>query len=103
MKKKNKRIYLSGRYTGIMHDDAMAIFEKYESQLISENEGCEVVNPLKLGIPLNTPWIEAMEICIENMATCNAIALIPNYSESRGARIELSVAKKCNFEIIYLT
>jgi hypothetical protein len=92
------KTYLSGKYTGLSHEDAIKKFEVYEAQLV----GRKVVNPLKLGIPPRASWIDAMEECLIAMEDCTAIALMPDWEESRGARIERQVAKMLKFEIIYL-
>lgn len=85
-----RRIYISGPITGIP-DLNKNEFEKYEN--ILTRTGYEVVNPLKL-IKENEKyqWQHYMSIDISMMMTCDTIVVLDNWSQSRGAKIEVSLS-----------
>lgn len=44
------------------------------------------------GQPGSIPWTQYLREDIVELLTCDAIALLPGWPESRGARLELSIA-----------
>lgn len=94
----NNKIFISGRVSGIKYKTAKYNFlraEKYWSR-----KGYQVVNPTKL-CNENWSWIRCMIVCLWNLAKCRYVYFMPNYTYSRGAKIEFKVAKLLN-KIIYL-
>lgn len=95
-----KTVYISGKITG-MESDAEIIFSKAEDSL--KKEYMAVVNPMKLNHSHDKKWESYMRVCIKALCDCDSIYLLENYSESRGALMELAVAKDLGLEIIYET
>ena len=99
-----KTIYISGKITGT--DDYEDRFLKAEQYLISK--GFDVLNPVKVGkwierhlAPKIPTWVEYMKQDIKAMMSANCIYMLKGYRESKGARIELFLAKILQYEIIY--
>lgn len=98
-----KKIYLSGKMTGLETKDIIKTFAKYEKQLI--DEGHAVLNPAvmwNLQAPERFTPAGYLTIDFAMMDNCNTIAVIPGYEDSKGVQAELDYAKELKMEIIYL-
>lgn len=99
-----KTIYLSGKITGT--DDYVSRFSLAEQKL--KEQGFEVLNPVKAGkwlerylTPKVPTWGQYMKQAIKSMMSADYIFMMKGYRESKGARIELFLAKILQYEIIY--
>ena len=96
----NDKIYLAGKVTG---DPCYKMkFEagvRYLEHLGWKRE--DIVNPAQ-EIPEGTLWLKAMWKCLRLMRRCEWVALLPDWKESRGARIERLVAKVTMKWMIYI-
>lgn len=98
-----KTIYISGKITGT--EDYEKRFAKAEAEL--EAKGFNVLNPVKVGKWLEKylsrvpTWIEYMKHDLKAMMSADYIYMMKGYRESKGARIELFLAKILKYEIIY--
>ena len=97
-----KTIYISGKITGT--DDYKDRFLKAEQKLISK--GFNVLNPVKVGkllerhlAPKIPTWVEYMKQDIKAMMSADCIYMLKGYRESKGARLELFLAKILKYEI----
>jgi hypothetical protein len=93
------RIYISGKITGLPFDEAFKMFENAENEL--KFRGYEVVNPMKLNHNHNKSWESYMREDLIAMMKCDAIYLLPNYHESKGALIEKQLAETLHFVIFF--
>ena len=96
------KIYLAGKITGMELLSAQEKFRSYEFRL-KEMGFTDIVNPLKIS-PYRTGkiWSDYMRDCIRALCDCNAIALMPCWKESKGARLEKRIARNLEMQIIYL-
>ena len=78
------RIYISGKISGLPLNMVQERFDDAES-LLSEL-GFDVVNPMKNGLDPNEKWIKHLCKDIELLDSCDAIYMMDNWVESRGAR-----------------
>ena len=92
-----KKAYLSGKISGIPIEEARVKFQNAENHLI--NEGWQVVNPMKNGLPVESTWLQHMIKDIELLGECEAIFLMPCWIGSSGARIEKHFATELGIEI----
>ena len=58
------------------------------------------VNPLNNGQPSDASWAQQMTASLGMLFECDAIYLLHDWKESRGARIERNIADEMGFEII---
>jgi hypothetical protein len=94
------KIYISGQITGLDYADAYQRFEQAEKQLKDENWD-EIVNPMKLNHEHDKTWENYMLVDIKALFECDAIYMLNNWCNSKGARIERSIAIEMGLEIIY--
>lgn len=114
-----KRIYISGPIAG--HPDARAKFAAAAMRLrvAGEDNGdgtfstVEVVNPFHVDPPEHPgqpcpPGYEGsedhrsschMRADLRALLDCDVIAMLPGWENSRGAVVELAVAKACGMEV----
>ena len=84
-----RRIYLAGPMTGLPQLNFPA-FHAEAARLRAL--GYDVVNPAELNPNPNTSWQTCMRVDIRELVTCDAVALLPKWHESRGARLEHQIA-----------
>lgn len=96
------RVYISGKITGLDIKVAEGYFEQVENQL--KNAGHVPVNPCKI-LPWHPDytWEEYMLADIKMIFGCNAMIMLENWSDSRGAKIEHAIAMQLGLEIYYPT
>lgn len=99
-----KTIYISGKITGT--EDYEERFSKAEMEL--RLRGFIVLNPVKSGkwlerylAPEVPTWVQYMKQAITSMMKADCIYMLKGYRESKGARLELFLAKILQYEIIY--
>lgn len=114
----NNRIYIAGRITGA--GDYREKFAKAEEKagglgFYREHGGdCyvrtgavryETVNPCRVllwGKGLGAyPWRVAMAVCLWKLAGCSTVYMLRDWTESRGARMENTLAQLLGKRIIY--
>lgn len=95
-----RRVYLSGAISSLPIDEARMMFDKTESEI--SMWGHEVVNPMKI-VPYKKgrSWFSYMVRDIAQLVRCDAIMMLPNWKQSRGARIERRIAKILGLWVFY--
>jgi hypothetical protein len=96
------KLYLSGPMTGIPEFNFPA-FHKAAASLRAS--GYEVVNPAELDAADTTPmaWEDYLRRDLRVLLDCQGIALLPGWENSRGAKLESTVALALGMRPIYLT
>jgi hypothetical protein len=89
------RVYLCGPMSGLPDLNHHA-FHRAQGQL--EARGFEVVSPARL-VTDGRAWHLAMRVCLHHLVTCDQIALLPGWPQSKGARRELEVAHDCEIPV----
>lgn len=90
-------IYIAGKITGDKHYKRK--FQKAERML--KRKGHSVMSPAVLNAYPEFDWIDYMQVTHAMQKACNAILLLPNYKESKGAMKEYEYAKKLNQAIFF--
>jgi len=94
----SKRIYISGPMTG-MPEHNFPAFHAVADRL--RKAGWSVVNPAEnFKGRTDLPREAYMRMDVALMATCNAIAMLPMWRESRGARVEYLLAREMGMELL---
>lgn len=100
MEKKQQRIYISGKISGLDMKVAENYFETVEKQL--QTAGHIPVNPMKVVEyhPDHT-WHHYMAKDIEALLYCDAILMLDNWTDSKGAKIEHGIAVGLGIPVYY--
>lgn len=99
------KVYISGKISGLTTEEALNNFEIAENYLKDKFESKGValtlINPMKLEHNHDKSWEEFMKEDIGALLSCDAIYLLKNWGDSRGARIERAIALELGIEIVY--
>jgi hypothetical protein len=95
------KIYISGKITGLVYDQAFAMFEAAE--VVLTKLGHEPVNPMKaVDQTEGRKYTDYLKDAIVGMFECDGIYLLSNWRESKGAGLEHLIAEQlgmlCVFE-----
>lgn len=94
----SKRIYISGPMTGMPSHNFFA-FHAAADRL--RKAGWDVVNPAEnFAGRTDLPREAYMRMDVGLVATCNAIAMLPMWRQSRGARVEYLLAREMGMELL---
>lgn len=93
------RIYISGKISGLPADEVEAKFAQAAAQIRAF--GHEAVSPLDNGLHIDEQWEKHIAADIALLMGCNAIYLLGDWAESKGARIEAYIAQECGLRFVY--
>lgn len=96
--KKVKTVYISGKIGGI-EDIAPELFLKAENEL--KEKGYNVVNPMNIEHNHDKSWLSYMRNDIKALVDCDAIYMLDNWIDSRGAKVELTIAYGLDLETLF--
>jgi nucleoside 2-deoxyribosyltransferase len=94
-----KKIYISGKISGLPEEEAIKIFDLAEEAL--KSLAYEVINPMKLPHNHSRTWEAYMKEDIAAMMNCDAVMALENWSESKGAKIEVGIAKSIGMPVYF--
>ena len=94
-----KIIYISGKMKGV-EDHNRPKFARAEEQLFAKD--FIVINPHKLHHPdITKLWEQYLITDIEWLMKCDVIAILDDWADSKGARLEIFIAQQLGLECIY--
>lgn len=91
------RIYIAGPMSDLP-DHNFPAFHKAEAELVAL--GWTVLNPAHHGLIEGACWHDYLRWDIAMLATCEAIFLLPGWSKSAGALLELHIARELEMQIL---
>ncbi len=91
------KIYISGKITGLPLSEVRQRFA--DTAAFLDAIGFEAVNPLTNGLDESADWKEHMVADIRMLLDCEAIYMMDNWIESRGASIEYDIANRLNMDV----
>jgi hypothetical protein len=94
-----KRIYISGKITGEPENKVKAKFTTATERIKSLEPNVVVVNPLQF-CRWDWSWEKCMKECLGELLQCDALYLLPDWKDSKGAKLELLLARQLKKEII---
>jgi hypothetical protein len=93
------KIYIAGKISGLEKQQYTSKFRAAEIQLTAA--GHITINPCRLGICDSATTDEALPVCLNELRHCEAIYMLPDWSDSPGAIRERQFAIDHNIRIIY--
>lgn len=90
------RIYLAGPMTGLPQYNYPA-FMGQAARL--RGLGYHVENPAENVHPIDQTWGGYMRVALTQMLTCDAVALLPDWHLSRGAKLENDIATQLGMAV----
>ncbi len=97
--KKHTHIYIAGPMSGLPKHNFPAFMEAAKKM---RAKGYKIINPAELETvkPLCTTWEDCLRRDLRYILTkCYAIATIPGWKKSRGAKLETFVAKQLDMDV----
>lgn len=91
------KIYISGKITGLPLSEARQRFA--DAAELLNAIGFEAVNPLNNGLQESAGWKEHMVADIRMLLDCDAIYMMDNWMQSKGASIEYDIANRLNMDV----
>ena len=91
------KIYISGKITGLPRQETRQRFA--DAQALLDEIGFEAVNPMEKGMSDDAPWEQHMVKDIEILFKCDAIYMMDNWTESKGAQIEYDIANRLGKDV----
>ena len=92
----SSRIYLAGPMSGLP-DFNFPAFHTAAGQLRAA--GYDVINPAEVNTDPDAEWSACMRADITELVKCDAIALLPGWTNSRGATLEHHIAHCLGMQI----
>lgn len=89
-------LYLAGPMTGIANWNHPAF---HIAAAALREAGYSVFNPADNEVSNDAPWAEHMRVDIANLVECHNLATLPGVEHSRGAQLELHIAKQLDMRI----
>lgn len=96
---KKKKIYIAGKVTGLSIHEVTMKFGEAQKQI--ETLGYEAVNPLEVVNDFKCDWASAMRMCISALVFCDGIYFLPDWNQSKGAKLEMEIATNIGLEKYY--
>lgn len=92
------KVYISGKISGI-EKSAPKLFEQAEKRL--QALGYDTVNPMTLNHQHDKSWNSYMREDIKALCDCDAIYMLSNWADSKGATIERAIARHLGLHVQY--
>lgn len=97
------KIYIAGKISGLVYSEAYMKF--WNAEKLLRRLGHEPLNPMEVngldGDGKEHPWGEYMRRDIPVLLSCDAIYLLPDWADSRGARLEKHIAEEIGMLLVY--
>jgi hypothetical protein len=95
-----KRIYISGPISAGSAHILTANIQAFTNKAIElRAAGHHVTNPAENGLPIDSSWSEHMRVDIRDMMDCDTIHMLPRWQDSKGATLELLIARGLGFNV----
>lgn len=90
------KLYIAGPMSGLPEFNHPAFLQAARDLRAC---GYEVFCPAQNGLPADAPWERHMRVDLMHLMQCDAVALLPGWQRSRGARLETLLACELGLRI----
>jgi hypothetical protein len=90
------KLYLCGPMTGLPDFNYPAF---HAQAALLRRAGFKVVNPAEDALPDDAPWAGHLRLAIVKLVSCHAVATLPGVEHSRGAQLEIHIAKQLGMRV----
>ena len=87
-----KKVFISGKMTGLPVDVFQKNFKDAEEYLINKYKDYEIINPCNLKFISNTPSLQMLEV-LNKLSQCDYVYFLSNWKDSNGSQCEYWFAK----------
>ena len=98
-------IYICGPVSERPRQEAVDHFIKVENQIHRRAKDSNLIintsNPIRF-CPSGLDWHASMRICVGELVMCDGIALLQDWQQSTGAKIELKLAEDLHIPVVYI-
>lgn len=94
-------IYIAGKVTGLPIHTTTMKFGAAQQQLRDKYPQATILNPLQIVNDWHCTWQQAMRKCIQAMLMADALYMLPDWQQSKGATLEHTIAKALGIDILY--
>ena len=94
-----KKIYISGKITGLDYETALRNFNEAEEFL--KLAGHEIVNPMRIEHNHDKTWESYMKVDLIEMLKCDVVYMLKGWYNSKGAVMEFDIAQKLKIQILF--
>lgn len=91
------RLYLAGPMTGF-EDFNFPAFHKMAADL--RGRGYVVENPAEHGVVEGADWTDYMAYGLTRLGLCAQVAVLPGWENSKGARLEVHIARELGMKVV---
>lgn len=95
----SRRVYVAGPMSGIAEHNFPAF---HDAAWRLRMAGLDVVNPAELNPGQDGDWAACMRRDVAQMVTCDTVALLPGWDRSRGAQVEVRLARDLGLRVVEL-
>ena len=96
-----KKIYISGKITGLEKQEAFSSFYLAENKIKANFPETKIVNPLTINHDHDLSWESYMRYDLIAMLTCDTIYMLKNWKDSKGATVEYNLAIALKFNVLF--
>ena len=93
------KIYISGKITGLPYEESFGQFDLVEK--LFYDFGHWPINPMKLQHDHDQSWESYMRVDIAALTQCDAIYLLKNWHDSKGACLEHHLANYLGIAVYF--
>src|SRR5215469_16538110 len=94
-----KKCYIAGKVTGLSEQEYRSKFRNAEIAVTVL--GYEPINPVEMDHDHDKTWLSYMREALTQFMVCDLLYVLPDWEDSRGARIEVQLAKDLGIPIIF--
>lgn len=95
------KVYIAGKVSGLAPEEFHKKFNECRDEVAKHVEYGDIITPTDL-CDDDWDWDKCMETCIPVMMKCDLVVMMPDWVDSKGAKVEKKIAHEAGIPIWYL-